>query len=76
MGNFRLSRLYRGFGVIIDMHILLNISLVGCRGKLKVLDFLLGLARRHFFKFIFIFRVLNIYLRNFRLLTGTSLGVL
>ena len=50
MGNLKLGRPHRGLGVVIGMHILLNISLVGCRGKLTVLMFSLGLIGRHFFK--------------------------
>ena len=39
MGNFRLGRSGRGLGVVIGMYMLLNISLVGCMGKLTFLAF-------------------------------------
>ena len=44
MGIFRLDRSYRVLGAVIGMHILLNISLFGVKGKLTALEFLLGLA--------------------------------
>ena len=44
IGNFRLGRFYRGFGIIFGIYVLLSISLVSCRGKLTVLAFLLRLA--------------------------------
>ena len=76
MGNFRLSRPHRGLGDLIGMQMLLDISLVSCRGKLTVLDFLIGLAGRHFFKFNPRLRTLNTYLSNLRLLIGISLGII
>ena len=75
MGNFRLGRSHRGRGVILSMHILLNISSVDCRSKLTVLAFLLGLAGRCFFKLNPRLIILSICLGNLRLLTGISLGV-
>ena len=75
MGNFRLGRAHRGLGVIIGMHMLLNMSLISCRGKLTVLAFLLGLARRYFFKLNLRLRILKTYFSNLMLLTSTSLGV-
>ena len=76
MGNFRLDTSYGGLGVIIGMHMLLNTSLVGCRGKLIVFAFLLRLTRRYSLKFNLGIRILITNLINLKLLTGTSLGVL
>ena len=75
MGNSRLGRFHKGLGVAIGIHMLLNIGLLGCRGELTVLDFLMGLAGGHFFKLNPRLRKLNICLSNLRFLTGTSLGV-
>ena len=74
MGSFKLGKSHGGLGIVIGLHILLNISLVGCRGKLTVLAFFLGLAGRCFFKLNPRLRILNTCLNNLRLLTGTSLG--
>ena len=75
MGNFGIGRSHRGVGVIIGMLMLLNISLVGCRGKLAVLAFLLGLAVRHFFKPNPRLKTLKIYLGNLRLLIYITLDI-
>ena len=76
MSNLRLGRSNRGLGILISMHILLNMSLVGWRGKLTVLPFLMGLAGKFFSKLIPRLRTLNIYLGSLRMLTGINLGVL
>ena len=76
MGKLQLGRSHRGLGVVIGMHMLLNISLVSYRGKLTVLDFWLGLAAKHFTKLNPRIRILNTYLGSLILLTGISLAVL
>ena len=76
MGNLRLGRYHRGLGVVIVMHKLLNIRLVGYRGKLTVLNLFLGLAGSHFFKPNPRIGIVNTCLGNLRLLIGISLGVL
>ena len=76
MGNFRLGRSHKGLGAVIGVHILLNMVLVGFRGKVTILDFLLGLTLRRFFKLNYRFTTLNTYFSSLRLLTGTTLGVL
>ena len=75
MDNFRLGRSHIGLGVFIGMHMLLYISLVGCKGKLTLLTFLLGLAGRRVFKLNTRLRTLNTSLSNLSLLTGISSGV-
>ena len=76
MGSFRLGRSHRGLGVFVSEHMFLNISLVGCRGKLAVLAFLMGLVGRHFFKVNPRLGILNKYIGNLRLFIDTSLSVL
>ena len=61
--------------IVICIHMLLNISLVGCKSKLTVLVFFLELAGRHFLKLNSRLKMLNICFNNLRLLTGTSLSV-
>ena len=75
MANFGLIASHRGLGVVIGIHMLLNISLVGSRGILKVLAFLLGLAGRHFLKPNPRLRSLDTYFSNLRLLISTNLGI-
>ena len=76
MGKIRLGRSHRGLKVVIGMHMLLNKSLVGCRGKLTVLAFLLELAGKRLFKLNPRLRTLNTCFSNLKLLTSISLGVL
>ena len=64
MGSFSLGRSHSWLDVFIGMHILLNISLVGCSGKLTVLAFVLQLDERYSHKLSYRFRILNTCLSN------------
>ena len=49
MAILGVGRSHRGLGVIISMHILLNISLVGCRGKTHSFGLFAGIGLKDTF---------------------------
>ena len=75
MGIFRLGRPHRGLCNIVGMHMLLKISLVGCRGKSTVLAFLMRLAGGIFFRLNLRLRILNTCISSLRFLADLSLAV-